>query len=270
MILFSIIASVCLICIGMLNTNGLTLLVSSELWSDMVAKTSYYGAVLGTAHNFENPVLWMRLATMFGLGLLTAGVWATFDSHFLMRSNAQNVPANYRQWTTTLALLMSFVGVVILTCTEYVVKTEILVKVIDTPEAALSEALHPTPPLSTLENIIFENAAAQYALATAYPFFGWILLLACTVFVALLLAKRGSATLVGIATALQFLTLAGFAVIRQIGQNQGMAKFIDVSTQPEMVQWDTLIAFLVCFLLGVGVIVWMVVQCVKCAEKAEK
>jgi hypothetical protein len=231
MILFSIIASVCLICIGMLNTNGLTLLVSSELWSDMVAKTSYYGAVLGTAHNFENPVLWVRLATMFGLGLITAGVWAVFDWHFLMQSNAQNVPARYRQWTTTLALLMSFAGVVILTGTEYVVKT-----------------------------------GTYPALATAYPFFGWVLLLACTVFVALLLAKRGSATLVGIAAALQFLTLAGFAVIRQIGQNQGMAKFIDVSTQPEMVQWDTLIAFLVCFLLGVGVIVWMVVQCVKCAD----
>jgi hypothetical protein len=232
MILFSIIASVCLVCIGTLNTNGLTLMVSSNLWGDMIDKTGYYGAVLGTANNFHNPVLWMRLATMFGLGLITAGVWAAFDSHFLMRSNAQNVPANYRQWTTTLALLMTFIGAGILTGTEYVVKSDV----------------YP-------------------ALTVAYPFFGWVVLLACVVFLALLLAKTGSAWFVGIAALLQFLTLAAFGVIRQIGQNSGAATFIDVSKLPEAVQWDTLIAFVVFFLLGVGVIVWMVVQCVKCAGK---
>jgi len=232
MILCSILASVCLVCIGILNTNGLTLMVSSEQWGGMIAQTSYYGAVLGTAHNLENPVMWMRLATMFGLGLITAGIWATFDAHYLIRPNAKNVPANYRQWTTTLALLLTFLGAIILTGTEYVVKTV------------------PYP-----------------ALTDAYPLFGVVLLLAYVVFVVLLLAKIGSAKFVGIAARLHFLTLAGFAVIRQIGQNNGMAKFVDVSKLPESVQWDTLIAFLVCFLLGVGVIVWMVVQCVKCKEK---
>jgi hypothetical protein len=105
------------------------------------------------------------------------------------------------------------------------------------------------------------------ALAVAYPYFGWVLVLACTVFVALLLAKIVSSKFVAIAVILHFLTLAGFAVIRQIGQNAGMATFIDVSQQPEKVQWDPLIAFLVCFVLGLGVIVWMIVQCIKCKEE---
>jgi len=255
-ILFSIIASFCLVCIGILNTNGLTLMTSSGLWNEMISNTSYYGAVLGTAHNFENPVLWMRLSTMFGLGMITAGVWAAFDSHFLMRSTAAQVPANYRQWTTTLALLMSFIGVGILTGTEYVVKTNPFI-------ALKSDA---APDANALAKICMDNpilAASHPALATAYPFFGWVLLFACTVFVVLLLAKTGSAKFVAIAAVLQFLTLAAFGVIRQIGQNNGMKTFIDVSRLPEAVQWDSLIAFVVIFLLGVCVIVWMVVQCVK-------
>jgi len=223
MILCSILASLCLIYIGLMITNGLTLMISSGLWKTLVAPTSYYGAVLGTANNFHDPMLWMRFAAMFGLGMLTAGIWATFDAHFL---NPKNAPEAYRQWTTTLALAMCFLGIVILTGTEWYLK-------------AVSDALF-------------------------YPYFGWVLLLAYAVFVVLLLAKTGSTLFVGIAAVLQFATLATFGVIRQIGQNSAMAKFMDVSKLPEAVQWDTLIAFVVLFLLGVATIVWMVGQCVQC------
>jgi hypothetical protein len=237
MILYSILASLCLICIGTLNTNGLTLMVNSEQWGGMIAETSYYGAVLGTANNFGDLTLWLRLATMFGLGLITAGVWATFDAHFLMRANAAGIPEKYRQWTTTLALLMAFAGALVLTNTEYLVK-------------AAGDNYH--------------------GLTVAYPYFGWVTLLACVVFIVLLLAKTGRKRFVALAALLQFLTLAGFGVIRQIGQNAGMTTFIDVSKQPEAVQWDTLIAFVVIFLFGVGVIIWMVAQCAKIQKKADK
>jgi hypothetical protein len=247
MILFSLLASLCLIGIGILNTNGLTLMVAStQQWSKMASQTGYYGAVLGTANNFSDPVMWLRLMTMFGLGLITAGVWATFDAHVLMRSNAPDVPEKYRQWTTTLALLMTFIGAAILTSIEYVVKTGA------------------------------DPAAQIYpALSIAYPYFGAVLFSYLT-FMVLLIAKVQSATLktssallVGIAAVLQFLTLAVFGVIRQIGQNTGIATFqeTNVATLPEAVQWDTLIAFVVIFLLGVGVIVWMVAQCVKCSRQ---
>jgi hypothetical protein len=232
MILFSILASLCLICIGILNTNGLTLMVSSEQWGEMISRTGFHGAVLGTANNFHNPMLWTRLATMFGLGLITAGVWATFDAHFLMRADAAGVPAQYREWTVTLALLMTVVGMIILGYIGYLTITDI----------------YP-------------------ALTVAYSEYGIAIPISSGTFIFLILArvspKRFAAWLVGTATLVHFLTLAAFAVIRQIGQNAGMATFVDVSKLPEAVQWDTLIAFLVCFLLGVGVIVWMVAQCVR-------
>jgi hypothetical protein len=234
MILCSILASLSLVFIGIMNTNGITMMVSGTQWYAMLCDTSYYGAALGTANNFHDPVLWLRLATMFGLGLITAGVWATFDSHFLIRKNVAGVPENYRQWTTTLALLMTFFGAVI-----------IIVMGKDTYQ------------VSTIENPLL---------------FPWVAAPAWTALLALLLAKYpgvSTSFLVGIAAVLQFLTLAAFGVIRQIGQNASMDKFngIKVSELPEAVQWDTLIAFVLCFLLGVGVIVWMVAQCVKCAGK---
>jgi len=233
MIAFSILASACLITIAILNTNGLTLIVSGDQWHAMASLTSHYGAVWGTANNFHDPALWMRLVTMFGLGLITAGVWSVFDAHFLTRQ--KDAPATYRQWTTTLACLLTFIGAAILTYTEYVVKADVF----------------PT-------------------LVVAYPYFGWVLLLACVTFVLLLLAKTGSAKFVAFAAVSHFLTLATFGIIRQIGQNAGMAKYsgIDVSDLPEAVQWDPLIVFLVLFLLGAGVIAWMVVQCVKCSEES--
>jgi hypothetical protein len=175
---------------------------------------------------------------MFGLGLCTAGVLTVFDSHFLIRSTVQNVPANYQRWTVALALFLTFMGIVILTGTEYVVKTDI----------------YP-------------------ALTASYPYFGVVLLPVTTLMVLLVLVllnflnRTSSLVLVGIVAVLQFLTLAAFGIIRQIGQNAGVAKFVDVSLLPEAVQWDSLIAFVVCFLLGVGVIVWMVIQCAKCSGK---
>jgi hypothetical protein len=233
MILSSILASLCLICIGILNTNGLTLMVRSDLWGTLMTPTSFHGAVLGTANNFQDSMLWMRLATMFGLGLITAGVWVTFDSHFLLRTDATGVPAKYRQWTVTLALVLTFLGAAILTWTEWKLKTN----------------------------------GGNFC--NFYPYFGYVVLAAYLTFVALLVAKSGSAMWVSTAAVLQFLTLAGFGVIRQIGQNTGVATFVDVSKLPEAVQWDTLIAFLVCFLLGVGVIVWMVAQCVRTRKSGE-
>lgn len=232
-ILFSLLASLCLIGIGILNTNGLTLMVRSDLWSDLFDKTHYYGAALGIAHNFCDPMLWMRLATMFGLGLITTGVWATFDSHFLLRSHDPRLPERYRQWTTTLALLLTFFGAVLLTGTESAVKS---------------------------------NSETFLPLSAAYPYFGWVVLLACVTFVLFLLSKITSVLFVALAAVIQFTTLALFGIIRQIGQNDGIAMLGNVAKLPAAVQWDTLIVFLIVFLLGVGVIVWMVMQCMKCSS----
>ncbi|GHT17814.1 hypothetical protein FACS1894189_4440 [Planctomycetales bacterium] len=241
MILYGIIASLCLTGIGILIANGLSLMVRSDLWAGIMERTNYYGATTGAANNMRDPALWVRLATMFGLGLLTTSVWAVVDSHLLLRPNHEPsnhepeaiVPGNditaYQRWTTTLAVILSFLGAVILTGTECQVKAE----------------------------------SASAALKTLYPHFGFILLLAYLVFVSFILTKRSKKFLC-VAGTLHLLTLAGFGIIRQIGQNAGVAPFVNVSQLDTSVQWSPLIAFLVVFLLGVGLILWMVRQAAKC------
>jgi hypothetical protein len=230
-ILFSILAAVCLTCIGALIVNGLSLMVRSDLWTDFAAKTSFHGAVLGTANNMSDPAFLMRLLTMFGLALMTAGTWIAFDGHYLVRKNSEGVPENYRQWSATLAVLVTLSGCAVLTYTECAVKS-----------------------------------SGHAILTTAYPYFGFVVLGAYAVFLLFLLAKTVSPVFVAAAALLQFLTLAGFGIIRQIGQNNGIKPLVDVANLPAAVQWDTLIAFVVLFLLGTGVIVWMTVQCIKCSR----
>ncbi|MDR1964316.1 MAG: hypothetical protein LBQ50_11100 [Planctomycetaceae bacterium] len=235
---YGIIASVCLIAIGILISNGLTLMVRSDLWNGIMERTNYYGATTGVANNMRDSALWIRFATMFGLGLLTVSVWAVVDSHLLLRNRsavakpdefANNGIALYRRWTTMLAVLLSVLGAAVLTATEWVVKTG-----------------------NGGENI-----------AIAYPYFGWIVLSAFLVFVSLLMAKlvtRHSGKLVTVAVLFHVLTLAGFGIIRQIGQNAGVGHYVDVAKIPTNIQWSPLLAFLLVFVAGLVVIAWMIKQ----------
>lgn len=47
------------------------------------------------------------------------------------------------------------------------------------------------------------------------------------------------------------------AVSRQLVQNVGLAPYLDVASEAVDIQWGPMILFLVLFVIGVGVIVWM-------------
>ena len=53
------------------------------------------------------------------------------------------------------------------------------------------------------------------------------------------------------------------AVSRQIVQNVELKRFFDVAAQPAEPQWGPMIVFLALFLVGLGVIGWMVAQVVR-------
>jgi len=234
---FGILASFCLICIGILMTNGMTLMVRSDLWSGIMERTNYFGATTGLANNMSDPAVWIRLATMFGLGLITVGIWSVVDSHLLLPRNEDiSNRQTYQHWTVSLAAVLTVLGAVILTGTEWCVKT----------------------------------GNSGDALKTAYPYFGFIVLLAYTVLVSLILAKAVSRKLVTVSVLLHILTLAGFGIIRQIGQNAGVAQYVDVSQLETAIQWSPLIAFLIVFVLGLGIIGWMLRQAAVGSVGSEK
>ncbi|MDR2115798.1 MAG: hypothetical protein LBP87_05390 [Planctomycetaceae bacterium] len=248
-IFYGIIASIGLIAIGVLISNGLTLMVRHDLWAGIMEQTNYYGATTGVANNMRDPALWIRLATMFGLGLITTGIWAAVDSHLLLRNNCsaknpiqeteESVSdwiTSYRHWTILLAIILTVLGSILLTRTEWLVKTGY-----------------------GGENI-----------TTAYPYFGWVVLSACLVFVSFLFAgliKRHSGKFITVAVLFHIVTLAGFGIIRQIGQNAGVSQYVDVAKIPTNIQWSPLLAFLIVFVAGLVVIAWMLRQVIVSCNK---
>jgi hypothetical protein len=76
--------------------------------------------------------------------------------------------------------------------------------------------------------------------------------------------QRGLGVLIGLA---QIGALGLHATSRQIVQNLELAPYLKLGSEPVNVQWSPLVLFLVLFVAGVGVIVWMVAQVVKAARQ---
>ncbi|MGL4593406.1 MAG: hypothetical protein ACRCUY_01610 [Thermoguttaceae bacterium] len=231
-LVFAFIAFLGIVSIGLLISNGMTLMVRSDLWWGIMERTGVNGATTGLANNMRDPAMLWRVLTMFGLGFLTTSVWAVFDSHCLAAREThedQSPCHDYRYWTVQLAALLSIIGTCILMATEVAIKS----------------GLGGSP------------------LQTAYPLFGYVVLLALLVSglfnAAVWMPKIRSFILIAAGIG-QVGTLATFAILRQIGQNAGVAPFQNVSEIPLDVQWTPLIAFLVMFIFGLAVILWMVLQ----------
>ena len=55
--------------------------------------------------------------------------------------------------------------------------------------------------------------------------------------------------------------MLGFnAASRQVVQHLELARYFDISKQPIETQWSPLVIFLIAFVLGLGVIAWMIRQ----------
>jgi hypothetical protein len=229
-----LLAFVCLAAIGILITNGLTLMVRSDLWTNLMEKTNHFGATTGLANNMRDEAVWIRLATMFALGLMTTAVWGQLLPFFPAGEyESAEAEAKYRRWCAGLSQFLSIFAAVILVAVEGLIK---------------------------------QPTAAEHV-KIMYPYFGFVLF---PVFLTVILCfvSLWQRTFGIIAVAVHFLTLAGFGVVRQVGQNTGVVSFVDVSKIPEQVQWSPLISFLIIFVLGLGVIAWMVKQCFKAELRA--
>jgi hypothetical protein len=164
---------------------------------------------------------------MFGIALTTLGAYATVDAAFFGGRESEE----YRAWAGRFALKVVSAGVV-----------------------------------------WFAIAAAWYVFGTwsweprQFMFGGPLILLTVATAVSpgltwlVVAAQRNGPTrlLAAIAGAVQFVVLALNAVSRQLVQNVELGRFLDVSTEPVDIQWSPLIAFLVLFVLGLGVVGWMV------------
>lgn len=224
-------AAVLFVAIGFTFANGLSLMSNVAAWPELFGHHNVAGAATGTALNVADPALWPRWLLMFGLALTTTAVWIVVDAAWFGRAEI----ASYQQWAPRFAWKLYTLGGLWFAAAGswYVFGTW-------------------SP---TVRETMFTWPALGLTVATALaPGLPWLLLL---------LARRGTAVsrpmaaLLGLA---QFGVLGINAMSRQIVQNVELGRYYAVSEQPIDPQWSPMALFLISFVVGLALVLWMLRQ----------
>lgn len=226
------IAAVLLVGIGFLFANAFSLMTHVAGWPAIAGRTDAAGAVTGLALNTADPTLLPRWLMLFGLALLTAAAYIGLDTAFL----AGRETAGYHAFASRTAAVVGTVGLAIFAVMGWWY-------IFGRLDRAILDASARVPTVR-----IF------FALAAGLPALTWALLV---------LQRRGIARTGAVAAALvQFLALGANAIARQWVQNSELAPYLDVTAEPVMMQWSPLVLFLVLFVLGLGIVGWMIAKVV--------
>ena len=221
-------AMIAFLVIGFLFANAMSLTVNVDAWAEIWRSTSEAGAPLGTALNTGDPSLWPRWLMTFGLSLATVGAFLVVDAAFF----ARNESSDYRTWAGRMAGNVYTVGFVWFAATG-------LWYTLGTWPMAVKDAMFGGPLL------------VLTILTAAAPGLVWLLLMRTRSAV----PSKGLALGVAIG---QFGVIGLNAVSRQVVQNIELAPYLNVAGETVDVQWSPMLLFLALFVIGAGVIIWMV------------
>lgn len=220
------VSAILFIVIGFLFSNGFSLMTHLSAWPQLWQETSVAGAPLGTALNTSDPTLLPRWLMMFGLALTTVAAYTVFDAGVFARRESPE----YKSWAAGFAFTLYTVGLVWFA-------------------AMGSWYVFGTWPADARVQMLSMPLGILTALTALGPGLPWLLLLAQR--------RRITQTLAVLTALAQFGLLGLNAISRQILQNIELSKFFDVTAEPVNLQLSPLIVFLVLFVLGVGVVAWM-------------
>ena len=225
--------------IGFIFANALSLMENLKAWPELWQRHSFHGAAVGTVLNVADARLWPRWLLMFGLALTTTAAWIAFDAAWF----AARERAAYRDWAKDFAWkLYAFGAVWFAFAGVWYLGTW-------TPET---------------QRVMFQSAWAVLTVATAAaPGLVWGLL---SVFRKRAAITAGWASLIGLA---QFGVLGINAASRQVVQHLEFRPYFDVGKQATATQWLPLLIFLTVFVLGLGLVAWMIYQVWKLPAKAD-
>lgn len=219
-------SAILFVVMGFLFSNGFTLMTNLHAWPQIWQNTSVAGAPLGTALNTSDPTLWPRWLMMIGLALTTVAAYTVFDAGvFAIRESPQ-----YKSWATSFAFKLYTMGMI-----WFAVMGSWYVFGSWSPD---------------VREQMFTGLSLPLTVLTAVgPGLPWLLILA---------QRRQITQTLAILTALaQFGVLGLNAISRQVVQNIELSKFLDVTAEPVNLQLSPLIVFLVLFVVGLGVVAWM-------------
>lgn len=221
------VSAILFIVMGFLFAHGFSLMVNLEAWPQIWQNTSVAGAPWGIALNLSDPTLLPRWLMMFGLALTTVAAYTVFDAGVFARRESPQ----YQSWAADFALKLHTVGMIWFAVMG-------------------SWYAFGTWPADAREQMFSSPLIILTGVTAVGPGLPWLLIL---------LQRRqitqGLAILTGLA---QCGVLALNAISRQVLQNIELGKFLDVTAEPVNLQLSPLIVFLVLFVVGLGVIAWMI------------
>ena len=216
--------------IGFFFANGLSLMTRVSGWRGLWLGQEVGGAVWGTALNLTDSSLWPRWILMFGLAMLTTAAWMNLDTTWF----AGRETPQYRAWAERFCRRFALAGAIVATVAGggYLLTWD-----------KAQEAMY-APPLMFLT-----------AVTAMSPWAPWLVLFLWHA------GEPRNRSKAAVVAGVQFGVLALNAISRQIVQNLELFhRLFDVSALPKEVQWGPMALFLGTFVVGVGVLVWILLQ----------
>lgn len=220
------------IVVGFLFANAMTLLTRVGGWWSIFRTSNLAGAPTGAALNTTDPTLIPRWLFMFGMAITTTAAFVLIDAAFLSGRDDED----YRRYASRFAVALYTIGILwfIGFGSWYLFGTR--------PDA------FPTALRNPIMRLIFPLAAIS-------PGLPWLLIV---------LQRKGPsrrlAALTGIA---QFGVIGLNAVSRQWLQNVELSRYANLGARPVDLQTSALIVFLLLFVIGIGIIWWMLAKVIQ-------
>jgi hypothetical protein len=231
------ISSILFIFIGFLFANNFSLMVNVNQWAKIFERTNVAGAVTGQALNISDPTLFPRWLMMFGIAMMTTAVFIIIDAFQFKKTSTS---PQYKAWAVKFAFIFFTVGMIWFTITGswYII-------------GALDKF--------TLESVINSPLIIVLFILTALsPGAPWLALL--LMFVRVKSNLLPSKSLITISTIAQFVVIALNAISRQWVQNTELLQYRDITKEVVNTQWSPMIIFLCLFVVGLGVVAWMIAK----------
>ena len=231
-------ASLLFLGIGFLFVNALVLTAHPGTWDALWQSKNVAGAATGLGSAIRDAVLFPRWFMTFGLAFGTVAAWTLFDRFWLMKDAGED----YAKWTNRFCKILAITGAVIFTIAWCVFMFNAL------PEDARKSMFSFLCVIPTLLSL-----AAPIACAVALFWFA---------------RKEQSRLYVGILpAAAQLGSLALVAIFRQILQCHELGEMVPLHEIAVRTEFGAMFLFLGTFVIGAGVVVWMLTSAAVGASK---
>jgi hypothetical protein len=227
------IAAILFIIIGFIFANEFSLMTNLDNWRKIWLSGNFAGAVYGIALNTGDPTFWPRWLMMFGMAITTTSAFMAVDTGLF----ASKESSDYKKWASGFVFKPYTIGIIWygLAAAWYIFGTW----------QADIKALMFSWPASILTILT--------PLSMGLP---WLFMI--------LGRKRGIGRGLAIAIGLaQFAVILLNAVSRQVVQNAELGRYLNITDEAVHIQWSPMILFLVVFIAGVALIIWMIRQAAK-------